>query len=210
MRRHLFGLFILFYCFSFSASAQQSASMGFLFFSGKAQKQNAELNWQTIQELSVSYFNLQRSTNGSPFLTIARLKAKGDTSRTNQNNYHFKEEGVNSRGDVVLYRLECVDINGRAYYSRIVSLRFEKEKKLLLLSSNAIHNLLMLHITSQARGQAIVTITNANGKAMWQQHAEVGEGGCRQDINIASLPAGIYIVSVISEGIRSVEQFIKQ
>lgn len=210
MQRNLFRLLILSYCFSFSASAQPTASMGFLFFSGKAEKQNAELSWQTIQELTVSYFNLQRSTNGSPFVTIARLNAKGDTSRTNQNNYHFKEEGANNKGDVVLYRLECMDINGRAYYSRIVSLRFEKEKKLLLLSSNAIHNLLMLHISSRARGEAIVTITSANGKAMWQRRAEVWEGSCLQEVNIASLPAGVYIVSVISEGNRSTERFLKQ
>ncbi|MBL0055504.1 MAG: hypothetical protein IPP31_04795 [Chitinophagaceae bacterium] len=49
------------------------------------------LNWQTAYEQGTSYFNLQRSTNGTDFSPLSTVQAKGSPTTTTDyqfNNHH--------------------------------------------------------------------------------------------------------------------------
>jgi hypothetical protein len=76
----------------------------------------------TTNEINVSHFNIQRSTNNKDFITIGKVSAQNKIS----NEYTFIDNGQRSTVDVGLYyRIESVDKDGKKQYSetRILNLK---------------------------------------------------------------------------------------
>ncbi len=78
-----------------------------------------ENNWNTVNELNVSHFNIQRGFNGKDFMNIGEIKAKNNSN----NEYRFDDKignwGVGTRK--IYYRIEGVDKDGSKIYSDIRS-----------------------------------------------------------------------------------------
>jgi hypothetical protein len=48
---------------------------------------NVAVNWTTANEINVSHFNIQRSSNGKDFINIGKVKA----NNKNYNEYSFTD-----------------------------------------------------------------------------------------------------------------------
>jgi hypothetical protein len=88
-------------------------------FAGTAQNKKAQLYWQTQNENNSSYFELQRSSDGNSFETIATITAKGNTT----NDYQNTDDLFFYKHSLVYYRLKMVDINGSFKYSAAVAIK---------------------------------------------------------------------------------------
>ncbi len=77
----------------------------------------AKMDWETVNEINVSHFNIQRSINGRDFITIGTVRA--NNKENNKYNYidgiRNWELGISK----VYYRIEAVDFDGRKQYSGI-------------------------------------------------------------------------------------------
>ena len=85
---------------------------GFKSFNGNT---NTLVNWETASEINTAYFNIQRSTDGISFETIGKVKAKGISI------YTFNDQSP-LWGGLLYYRLEIVDNNGSITYSDVKEL----------------------------------------------------------------------------------------
>jgi len=74
-----------------------------------------QLGWQTATELNTSRFIIQHSTDGSSFTDIGTVKAVGSGA----NSYSYPD--THPANGINYYRLESVDKDGAATYSKIVS-----------------------------------------------------------------------------------------
>jgi hypothetical protein len=209
MRQILTVLLLAALSCSTKADAQQTTSMGFLFFTGKAAYPHAELSWETIQELTVSHFNLQRSVDGAVFTTISRTTAKGDTSSQRSNKYRFTDATISTLSDTGYYRLECVGRDGVAYYSKVVTVLFPASKKLVVMGSAKVQQTLWLTITATKQDRLSLLITDGNGRIAKQQIIDCAKGTERKSMDVSALPAGIYIVSVWGGGMDMTARFVK-
>lgn len=203
--------FILFVCLTltcFMAQAQPTA-YAFINFSGKMAKQKAELKWQVSQELSLDYFNLQRSYNGSNFETISSPAAKGKNSGINY--YSFADQQLAAGSEKIFYRLQCVDKDGEVSYSSILQLQLRAHRlSLTILSSGAIRDELNLNISSTDEENAGLFITSQSGITVKQQMLSLFNGSFIQPVDVSGIPKGIYFVTVkTSNGILR-ERFIKK
>jgi len=75
-------------------------------FTTKLQQNNVLLNWHTVNEVNVSHFNIQRSSNGKDFTNIGRVNAGS--------NYNFIDE-LKTKDQLlktIYYKLEIVDKDG--------------------------------------------------------------------------------------------------
>lgn len=192
-----------------TAFAQQTTSMGFLFFNGKPAGTKAELVWETIQELTVSKFNVQRSTDGDHFTTISQFAAKGDTSSTVKCKYSFTDPFV-ANTETVFYRLECLDVNGNPYYSKVLPIQFKRSKNMVILSSNKVSQTLWLDVTISEKRRTSFIITNTSGNIVSQQSVSCEKGMLRKDIDVSHLPAGTYTVLVSNGSETQFARFLKQ
>jgi hypothetical protein len=97
--------------------------LSWLSFDAVKQGNDALLNWKVSNEETNEHYELQRSLNGTDFVTISRLTKTGTGNSTKA--YSYTDAGVNALGSsIVYYRLKQVDFDGRISFSetRIIKL----------------------------------------------------------------------------------------
>lgn len=100
-----------------SISLASPLPLSLLSFSGSRQAGNNQLQWATSIEINTKQFELQKSTNGNVFTTIAAIPAKGTAGI---NNYSYSD--VMTVTGTLYYRLKIQDRNGSYTYSSIVKM----------------------------------------------------------------------------------------
>ncbi len=82
-------------------------------------KNKVEINWSTITEKDNKQFEIQRSTNGEDFKTIAIVFTLDDSNTVK--NYKFKDELKGVKGKSLSYRIKQVDTGNGYTFSKAVS-----------------------------------------------------------------------------------------
>lgn len=93
-----------------------------LSFTGQSGNNFVALQWQTDSEINASNFNVQRSVDGTSFITVNTQQAINNGSRTN--TYGYKNEISNISASKVYYRLQIIDKDGRSTFSNILTIGF--------------------------------------------------------------------------------------
>jgi len=158
-----------------------------------------QVEWVTADEQQGDVFELQRSKDGSRFQTIATLPAKGIPSSYN----YWDEKPLNG---VNYYRLKLNHLSGGATYSKIVSASLQTKPRMVAIYPNPAQSVLTVKLEGSASSNALVEIVNASGQVVLQQKL----ANLVQQINIATLPAGVYTLRYTDGQKRETVPFIKQ
>lgn len=142
----------------------------------------ARLDWKVSHASQFSHFELERSNDGLKFSKIATLPY------TQSDNYTSYDKTVSSCGAKALYRLRMVDNDGSFKLSDVVQIRLQKATQEISLFPNPASHEIRLEGLS---GAAQVNIYSIDGRSMLQ--SEVTNA---QAIDISTLPAGIYTVTI--------------
>lgn len=162
-------------------------------FTATLDKTNALLNWQTADELNTSHFNIQRSLDGTNFIDIGKVTAKGSSNQS----YGFTENLTNLLKDKFYYRLQILDKDGKFSFSNVVLLALQMPHVTIKISPNPVKD--QLHILFDASGasKATLRILDATGKIMHIENLSVGINTI--NINVSQLGDGIYYVQLITD-----------
>ena len=166
-----------------------------LSFTGSRQNNDAVLQWRTVNEVSVSHFEVQRSFNGADFTKEGTVTAGGTL-------YSLTDPGVFNTQPVVYYRLKSVDIDGRFTYSAILKLS-RNENGLLTVFPNPVKDQLV--IGGLKRG-AVLRIFSADGRLV-QQTAVTTQ---TMIIDMIGYTSGIYWLQYASDGEIQTQKILKQ
>jgi hypothetical protein len=151
-----------------------------------------EVQWATISERNVDYFEIERSLNAKDFVKIGSTKAKGNQSYTSyynfeDSNYHFKSNLI------VYYRLKEVSENGKFSYSRVVSLRKETEQAFIeKVYPNPTQGRFYVEMQPQS---VVVHIQDIFGRTVQSVHIQEASN----QIDISHLPKGVYLLNFEGE-----------
>jgi hypothetical protein len=145
-------------------------------FTGKMTEGGSLLTWQTISELGINNFELEKSLNGKNFLKIGELKANNTPSIYQV----FDDTPLGAGG---YYRLKINELNGAFSYSKIIYL--EKNSDTSIKISQSTEGSIFVETNDKIE---LITITNTIGQLIKYTKDK------RFLIN--ELNAGIYIVSV--------------
>ncbi len=96
-------------------------------FSATKNNKTVTLNWKTANEINMTGYEVQRSTDGNNFSTITSIPSHNNISVT-QYNYN----DVSPSGTVLYYRLKMNGLSGYSKYSKIVSVNLGSENKISL------------------------------------------------------------------------------
>lgn len=162
-----------------SLSKPSVVPLGLLSFTGKEVNSNIQLNWQMANEIDCKNFELQRSTDGTHFNSIANIQA-------NKTSYQFIDENNPREADKYFYRLKMTGINNKLDYSNIILIKAER-KISFTLSPNPAKNIVIINGLSLP---GIVTIINENGSTVLTTNANT----LSVRFDISRLAAGLYIV----------------
>lgn len=155
------------------------------------------LQWQTENEINTSYFEIEKSSNGTIFNKIADKPA---TNRPGKHTYTSSDNtpvnGIN------YYRIKQVDLDGRYTYSNILSVKINAQGSLTLMP-NPVKNTFSLKGIAKAEQ---VAIYNIEGRLLQRWQNVSGN----QPLNIASFQQGIYIVKIVQSKQETTHKLVKQ
>jgi hypothetical protein len=174
------------------------------------QSDGVSVDWSSYSEENVSYYEIERSSNGQLFSVIGQVAANGnlngktdyswlDVSPINGNNY---------------YRIKSVDIDGHVVYSSIIKIN----TAVSLNRSIGIYpspvkkgSELTLQITNLERGDYSVLLFNRMGQKVGQLQINLANENMTQTLLLpSSIKPGTYNLVLTNGSLRLNKTFVVQ
>ena len=155
-------------------------------FSGNVSSKTITLNWETLNEINASYFDIERSADGLNFETIGKVNSIGNSTTTT--NYRFVDRNPLP---INYYRLKQVDINGRIGYSKIIFLKVEQQNPITIFE-NPVKNNLQINVNIDQSIKASLAVFDFSGRKILTQRTIGG----LQNIDVSKLTAGQYVIQL--------------
>jgi len=156
-------------------------------FNAEKDNTNTLLTWQTASEINNHYFEVERSSNGVNFESIAKVNGQGNSNVMSAYLYVDEKpfEGEN------YYRLKQVDFDGTTTYSVIKLVSFDSP-----ILSNIYPNPSNGNVFVNTQGKGIIAVYDATGKLVHIQNFT--ESINSNELSLENLVEGNYFIRVIN------------
>jgi len=177
-------------------------------FTVKPEGRQVKIEWTTASEQNNDRFDIERSSDGQIWKTIATLKGNG--TATQAHNYHAFDnsplKGMN------YYRIKQYDLNGKSFTSDIRSLKmFIENNSLLSAYPNPAKAVINFSLQSYSGINVIATLTNSNGKIIHRETIKEIQANTKYTLNIKQQPApGMYILQLKGNGLSETIKVLVQ
>lgn len=163
------------------------------------------LSWKTYKEENNSGFIIEKSTDGKAFHQLGTQASKAPKGNSNTTiDYTFIDPEYNTSN--VYYRLKEVNTDGANAYSNIAQLYFGQSKEeALQVYPNPARNEVNVVFKNTPDGTDKLTVTNVTGTVILSENKLKAQ----MNINISTLPAGIYFVNYTGAQGTTVHKIVK-
>jgi hypothetical protein len=171
------------------------------------EKQNVAINWATASETNSNYFEVERSFDSKKFEPIGKVTAAGNSSRLR--NYNLLDASLGNN-TTIYYRLRMVDKDGKAEYSKTVSVkRNEVTAERVSVFPNPFTESVYVTLLSDQASDMTVKITDITGRLIREEKSTTTSGSNTVEVNTNDLVAGIYFMSIEQNGTVQVQKIMK-
>jgi hypothetical protein len=196
---------------SFSIASQSlNAQLDLAFvsnFSANPTNSFNRLTWTIASNQSVSSFEVEKSTNGKDFQTIAVLIA---TEKFTIENYTYSDTAINT--EKIMYRLRILTKSLHDFYSRIILVQSKMSlNDNIRVMENPVRDKLFFNYNSTKVQEADIKIYSLTGKILVSQKISGFKGNNLITIPLSSdFAPGIYILEINTDILNKTAKFIKQ
>ncbi len=175
--------------------------VNFVDFSGSTNREGILLNWKTSSETDNKYFELQRSTDGKQFVSVAEVAGAGNSERILEYQYLDRIQGV----ETLYYRIRQYDVDGTSSWSKMIRVQREETYEFVISPNPFAESFTIAYTGTDDTKIAEVEIRDLAG-LLWfsekipvKKYTEIGN----------LLPAGAYICTITTDQDRSSTKIIK-
>jgi hypothetical protein len=161
-------------------------------FDAKALGAQVHLTWTTASEKNNRHFEVERSLDGQTFAQIGTVTGHGTTSQKQE--YTFTDDQVSQHASLLYYRLRQVDENGEATYSPVRMVTLKSGRAKFTLSPNPATDEVTVDLTALPAGTYYVSFHDVSGRRVGAEQVLTGRQATV--VSVASLPAGVYLLTV--------------
>lgn len=178
-----------------------------MYFTATREASSALLQWQTATEQHSSHFDVERKGMTGTFEPIGSVRAAGNSNTPA--SYSFVDatplKGMN------FYRIKQVDTDGRFSYTSIRILHFEtNSRNQLFVYPVPANNKLMVALPEIFDNENVIfSVLAADGRLLIKQQLKIQGGGQLLELNITTLPEGVYHLKVSTHQKNASVSFIK-
>ncbi|MGV3657252.1 MAG: T9SS type A sorting domain-containing protein [Chitinophagaceae bacterium] len=175
-------------------------------FSGSQQSKKIELSWMVAQNETGSYFEIEKSDNGTSFTTHSLLFA---SEKQGDETYRYSVAAPLS--DKVFYRLKMVNKDQTFSFSNVIFFGSQPAGNMQLsLLQNPVSGTIHFSYNSAMAQQAEVSVYNMNGRKVQGIQQNMQQGHNQLSLPATQLPTGLYILEVVHNGSRQTAKFYKK
>lgn len=161
--------------------------VSFVSFIANRTNGTVQLLWNTANEINNSHFEVERSANGSDWVTIGNVAA-GTNSLAD--SYTYTDEAAPTAQ--TQYRIRQVDLDGNYLYSKVVLVggTITAAAQATIVASGKTVSIFPENVSSRL----IVRVISIGGQVLQQQSFESTAG--RIDLTISAATTGVYVVQI--------------
>jgi hypothetical protein len=168
-------------------------------FDAKRVGSDALITWQTASEINNKGYDVQVSTNGTEYRTLASVASVSPNTNA-VSNYRYVDAEAGKNG-MRYYRLRQVDLDGKETYFKPVTVSFDSKGTTtdLVAYPNPMKggDALRLAMQTSIAGQGQMSITDMTGRTISQESIDLGIGVNDMSVNhFSDLKAGVYMLRV--------------
>jgi len=158
------------------------------------------LQWSTGAEQNTRYFEVQQSTSGKDFKTIAVVNASGNSNSVK--NYQYSDNLSLVQPPVTYYRLKLVDINSSFTYSDILLIKNTKGVTVTVYPNPA-QDKIIVNVTDKSLMNTTARLSDISGKLL--QNVPITQ--TVTTININQYQKGVYLLRLANgESLKLVKE----
>jgi hypothetical protein len=172
-------------------------------FTAGTQDGAVTLDWSVSNDPNDIWYEVERSSDGSDFQTIASVPANSTDA---PEQYSYTDDHPFS--GKAWYRIEQIDADSLVDYSKTVSVETRRttDEPAIQFSPNPVHDRLSVTLPPTITGQTFIHLYNASGAELFNGALSPGPN----NIDMQSLPPGLYFVAIWENGqCRHVEKIVK-
>ena len=178
-----------------------------LSFSGSIQDGVPKLRWNVADNETGDHFQIQRSTDGKNFSTVASIST---TDKQGLETYSYKDQKIYS---TTYYRLKMVNKNSSTLYSRIIAIKDPKGTKpgQIDILENPVTSALTFNYTASQTGTKTVALYNVLGVKVYYSTISLHTGANSFSLALDNrVPKGLYVMELSDKSEISTAKIIKQ
>lgn len=190
--------------FTLSSAVNTVLSVHFSRFAVSCDAGKAIVKWSTSEEQNTKKFSIERSTDALHWIVVGALPAAGNS--TAEMNYAFTD---NSPVSNAYYRIAEEDIDGSVHYTDTVqpSCTLQSHFKVW---PNPVQGKLFITITTGNRAKAYLSLYDSKGSLMKKTSVDLSSGTNQFELNMSSMPSGVYFLNADWNNQKMVTQITKQ
>lgn len=170
-----------------------------LSFNAQVTREDVLVSWKTTGELNHDHFELERSTDGSGFTTVAGI---APAPGTGIKNYAHTDAGATLLNTSKLYyRLKMVSTTGAVEYSQIIVVHIAPPTSpVTRIGPNPFQNKLEAGWYMPESQKLTIQLTDIYGRRITQESLQAPKGFSTYSIGkVSQLMPGVYILTVIMD-----------
>ncbi len=157
---------------------------------------NVKVAWSTTNEINAAYFEVERSTNATDFISVGQVNVSESSNPIH--NYSINDQLYNIDANIIYYRLRIVDQDGKFVYSRIVPVKLDQPETNVSVYPNPVDSYTILNLYSNAQSTGVIRVIDNSGRQIMTKSISVSNGNNSIMIDqLGNLPRGMYVVQVL-------------
>lgn len=169
-----------------------------LSFTGAYKNNTTYLNWVTENQVNFSFYDIERSADGTSFSSIGLKSATGNSS--SKESYQFNDDLTSFSGSTYYYRLKMIDTDGNFKYSSIILIRKDQKGMTdIIINPNPVvkGNTVTLRFESVVKSVVDIKVIDMAGRIMFTQQNNAIQGINSVSINhLERLLPGMYLLQM--------------
>lgn len=179
----------------------------FTSFTGNNRNDFNDLKWDVEQEYSLDHYEIERSTDGFSFQSIATITAR---NILDPSTYLFSDNVSNSVVTSFYYRLKAINLNGSYFYSDIIQIKLNRNYSFKVLG-NPVTDHISFTYNATAAGKLNMQLIDLQGRVLRRSEHNTTRGAAIYSMRqLSALPAGMYILEVLINKERYTEKILKR
>ena len=170
---------------------------------------NVKVAWSTTDEMNAAYFDVERSTNATDFISVGQVNASESSNPVH--TYSMNDQLYNIDVNIIYYRLRIVDQSGKFVYSKIIPVKLDQPETNVSVYPNPVDSYTILNLHSNSQSTGVLRVIDNSGRQIMTKSISVSNGNNSIMIDqLGNLPKGMYVVQVLLNNTLYNEKLMKK